>query len=151
QSRKVEGSRNWHKARGKVAKAYYRVACQRQDHQHKVSTAVVQTYTYIGLEDLNVSGLVANHKLARALSDAAFSCFKHYLSYKAEQWSGKVIEVGRFFASSRLCHVCGYKNAALRLEDREWACPECGSRHERDVNAARNIHQEAERLLMASR
>jgi len=95
--------------------------------------------------------LVKNRKLARALSDAAFSTFKRYLTYKAEQWSGKVIEVGRYFASSRLCHVCGYKNVDLTLVDREWTCPECRTWHERDVNAARNIHQEAQRLVMASR
>ncbi len=151
QSRKVEGSRNWQKVKERVAKTYYKVACQRQDRQHKVSTALAQTYTYIGMEDLNIKGLVKNRKLARSLSDAAFSAFKRYLSYKAEQWSGKVIEVGRFFASSRLCHVCGYKNVDLRLVDREWTCPDCRTWHERDVNAARNIHQEAQRMLMASR
>jgi len=151
QSRRVEGSRNWNKAKARVAKAYYKVTCKRQDRQHKVSTALARTYTYIGMEDLNVKGLVKNGKLARALSDAAFGAFKQYMIYKAEQWSGMVIEVGRFFASSRLCHVCGYKNIDLMLMDREWTCPDCHTRHDRDVNAARNIHQEAHRLLMASR
>ncbi len=151
QSRRVEGSRNWNKAKARVAKAYYKVTCKRQDRQHKVSTALARTYTYIGMEDLNVKGLVKNRKLARALSDAAFGAFKQYMIYKAEQWSGMVIEVGRFFASSRLCHVCGYKNIDLMLMDREWTCPDCHTRHDRDVNAARNIHQEAHRLLMASR
>src|SRR5262249_39930582 len=103
------------------------------------------------MEDLNVKGLVKNRKLARALSDAAFSAFKRYLTYKAEQWSGKVIEVGRFFASSRLCHVCGYKNVHLTLVDRGGTVRDCRPRRDRDVNAARNIHQEAQRLMMASR
>ena len=135
----------------KVAKAHYKVACQRADRQHKVSTVLAQTYTYIGMEDLNTRGLVKNRRLARALSDPAFSLFKQYLTYKTEQRSGMVVEVGRFFASSRLCHVCGYKNVDLRLEDREWTCSDCQSRLDRDLNAARNIHQEAQRLLMTSR
>jgi putative transposase len=151
QSRKVEGSQNWQKAKARASKAYYKVACQRADRQHKVSTALAQSYTYIGMEDLNVKGLVKNHKLARSLNDAAVGAFKQYVSYKAEQRSGMVIEVGRFFASSRLCHVCGYKNIDLTLLDREWTCPDCHTQHDRDVNAARNIHQEAQRLLMASR
>jgi len=85
--------------------------------------------------------MVRNHKLARALSDAAFGQFKQFLTYKVEQRSGMVIEVGRFFASSKLCHVCGYKNDDLELKDREWTCPnpKCRVHHDRDVNAAINI------------
>jgi putative transposase len=127
------------------------VTCRREDTQHKVSYALARTYTYIGIEDLNVKGLVRNHKLARALSDAAFGQFKQFLTDKVEQRSGMVIEVGRFFASSRLCHVCSYKNDALTLAIRVWTCPKCRTTHDRDVNAALNIHREAARLLMASR
>src|SRR5262249_27998796 len=98
-SRKVEGSRNWWRTTKKLAKAHYRVACQRQDRLHKMTTHVARTYGLIGLEDLNTKGMLANHCLAQAVSDASFFEVKRQLLYKAEQYGGYVQLVDRWYAS----------------------------------------------------
>jgi putative transposase len=145
-SRKVEGSQNWWKNTKKLAKAHYRVACQRQDTLHKMTTQVASTYALIGLEDLNTKGMLANHHLAQAVSDASFFEVKRQLLYKAEQYGGSVQLVDRWFPSSKTCHVCGWVKQDLTLADRVWMCEQCGTIHERDVNAAIMIETEALRL-----
>src|SRR5205085_8034915 len=109
-SRKVEGSQNWWKNAKKLAKAHYRVACRRRDTLHKMTTKVARTYALIGLEDLNTKGMLANHCLAQAVSDASFFEVKRQLLYKAEQYGGYVQLVDRWYASSKTCSSCDWKN-----------------------------------------
>ncbi len=145
-SRKVEGSQNWWKNTRKLAKAHYRVACQRQDALHKMSTHVARTYALIGLEDLNTKGMQALHCLAQAVSDASFFEVKRQLLYKAEQYGGYVQLVDRWFPSSKTCHSCGWVKEDLTLADRVWVCEQCGIVHDRDLNAAIMVETEALRL-----
>src|SRR2546425_3003914 len=145
--RKVEGSQNWWKQSKKLAKAHYRVTCQRQDVLHKMSTQVARTYALIGLEDLNTTGMLANHCLAQAVSDASFFEVKRQLLYKAEQYGGYVQLVDRWFPSSKTCSGCGWIHADLALAERVFSCHECGLVLDRDLNAAINIRKEALRLI----
>src|SRR2546425_9755403 len=146
-SRKGEGSQNWGKTTKKLAKAHYRVSCQRQDSLHKMSTKVARTYALMGLEDLNVKGMLANHQLAQAVSDASFFEVKRQLLYKAEQYGSYVQLIDRWFPSSKTCHVCGWVKEDLTLADRVWVCEQCGTVHDRDWNAAIMVETEALRLI----
>src|SRR5436305_2768880 len=146
-SRKVEGSQNWWKNTKKLAKAHYRVACQRQDGLHKMSRHVARTYAVIGLEDLNTKGMQSLHCLAQAVSDASFFEVKRELLYKAEQYGGSVQLVDRWFPSSKTCHACGWVKEDLTLADRVWVCEKCGIVHDRDLNAALMVETEALRLI----
>src|SRR5205807_6145420 len=146
-SRKVEGSQNWWKNAKKLAKAHYRVACQRQDSLHKMTTKVARTYALVGLEDLNTKGMLANHCLAQVVSDASFFEVKRQLLYKSEQYGGFVQLVDRWFPSSKTCHVCGWVKEDLTLADRVWVCEQCGIVHDRDLNAAIIVETEALRLI----
>ena len=111
-----------------------------------MTTKLAQTYGFIGLEDLNVKGMVKNRRLALSLSDAALGEFRHQLDYKA-QWFGSIVQtVDRFFPSSKTHHACGWKNDKLTLSDREWTYEKCGQKVHRDYNAALNIRDEAMRL-----
>ena len=146
-SRKVEGSQNWWKNSKKLAKAHDRVACQRQDTLHKMTTYLARTYALIGLEDLNTRGMLANHHLAQSVSDASFFEVKRQVLYKAEQYGGYVQLVDRWYASSKTCHHCEWIKQDLTLADRVWICEQCQAANERDFNAALNIRDEALRLL----
>jgi putative transposase len=146
-SRKVEGSQNWWKNAGKLAKAHYRVACQRQDTLHKMTTYLARTYSLIGLEDLNTKGMLANHHLAQSVSDASFFEVKRQVLYKAEQYGGYVQLVDRWYASSKTCHHCRWIKEDLTLADRMWVCEQCQAVNERDFNAALNVRDEALRLI----
>jgi putative transposase len=146
-SRKVEGSQNWGKNAKKLAKAHYRVVCQRQDVLHKMTTHVARTYALIGLEDLNTKGMLANHSLAQAVSDASFFEVKRQLLYKTEQHGGYVQLVDRWYPSSKTCSCCGWVDEDLTLADRVFICEACGLSIDRDLNAARNIQAEALRLI----
>jgi putative transposase len=145
-SRKVEGSRNWWKNTKKLAKAHYRVACGRQDTLHKMTVHLARTYALIGLEDLNSKGMLANHCLAQAVSDASFFEVQRQLLYKTEQYGGDVQLVDRWYPSSKTCHSCGWIKEDLTLDVREWICEQCDGIHERDLNASQNIRDEALRL-----
>src|SRR2546423_9553724 len=133
-SRKVEGSENWWKNTKKLAKSHYRVACQRQDALHKMTTHVTRTHALIGLEDLNTKGMLANHCLAQAVSDASFFEVKRQLLYKAEQYGGSVQLVDRWYASSKTCSRCDWMNEDLTLAEREFICQACGLIMGRDLN-----------------
>ncbi len=146
-SRKVEGSQNWWKNSKKLAKAHDRVACQRQDTLHKMTTYLARTYALIGLEDLNTRGMLANHHLAQSVSDASFFEVKRQVLYKAEQYGGYVQLVDRWYASSKTCHHCEWVKQDLTLADRVWICEQCQAANERDFNAALNIRDEALRLI----
>jgi putative transposase len=146
-SRQVEGSQNWWKNTKKLARAHYRVACQRQDTLHKMTTQVARTYALLGLEDLNTKGMLTNHCVAQAVSDASFFEVKRQLLYKAEASGGYVQLVDRWYASSKTCHHCGWVKEDLTLADRGWVCEQCGAVNERDVNASLNVRDEALRLV----
>jgi putative transposase len=147
-SRKTIGSNNWDRARIKVARLQERVVNRRIDSLQKLTTEIVRNYDIICIEDLNIRGMVRNHRLAKSISDASWGELARQLGYKCE-WHGKtLIKVDRFFASSQICGECGAKNEAVKnLSVREWGCMCCGAKHNRDRNAAKNILNEGLRLL----
>lgn len=148
-SKKVKGSNNRKKANLRVAKCYEKITNQRKDWQHKWSAKLVSENKVICLEDLNVAGMLKNHHLARSIQECAWSQFVNFLEYKAE-WSGtKIIKIGRFEPSSKLCS-CGYLNKNLTLADREWICPVCQTTHDRDLLASQNILKFGLKLLSGS-
>ena len=142
-ARRQKGSQGWHRTKDKLARLHATVRNRRMDGIHKMTTAVARQYGIIGMETLNVQGMMSNHRLARAVGDVGMYEIKRQLQYKSVLYGAVVVEVSPWFPSSRLCHACGQKNADLKLSDREWACPNCGCIHDRDVNAARNIRDEA--------
>ncbi|MEN9502147.1 MAG: hypothetical protein RI964_1432 [Pseudomonadota bacterium] len=144
-SRKVKGSANRHKVKQKLAKLHARIANIRKDSLHKLTTDLTRRFHTLGIEDLNVSGMVKNHHLSRAISDMGFFEFRRQLEYKAAMRGGIVVIADRFFASSKTCSAadCGHKVDKLPLSVREWTCPVCGAIHDRDVNAAKNLEEYA--------
>ena len=142
-ARKEKGSKNYEKMRIKVAKCHRSIANKRNDSLHNLSSYLVNNYKTICLEDLNVKGMLQNHHLAMAIQDASWGEFTRQLQYKSD-WNGvNVIYIGRFEPSSKTCSVCGYKKEDLKLSDRKWTCPNCGTKHDRDINAAVNIKEMA--------
>lgn len=142
-SKKTQGGSNYYKARMKVARLHARIANIRKDCLHKVTTYLTKTYAIIGIEDLNVKAMLKNHCLAKAIADIGFSEFVRQLEYKAEMYGAIIHKVSRWFPSSKLCSSCGYKLHELKLSTRKWECPSCGSFHDRDQNAAKNLENEA--------
>jgi len=137
-ARKIKGSNHYLKQKMVIALLHEHIKNQRQDYLHKISRYLVDNYDTICMEDLNVSGMVKNHKLARAISDMGWSEFKSMIEYKCD-WYGKNLSIiGRFDPSSKSCSSCGVINKDLTLNDREWTC-KCGKHHDRDINAAINI------------
>ncbi len=148
-SRRHTSSNNRKKAVVKLAKAHFKVACKRLDGLHKVTTHLVQKASLIGIEDLNVSGMLKNHRLAQAISEVSFAECRRQLAYKAPAHGSRVVVIERFFPSSKTCNQCGHVNHALTLDMRTWKCPTCDCTLDRDVNAARNIRDRALRLAHA--
>jgi len=138
-SRKQLGSRNRAKAKTKLARSYARTRHIRQDALHKLTTNLVGTAATIVIEDLDVSGMLANRRLSRAIADLGFYEFRRQLEYKTAMAGGALIVADRWFPSSKLCSVCGTKNETLELSERTWTCLSCGTFHDRDINAARNL------------
>jgi putative transposase len=146
-SRKTKGSSAREESKKNVAKVHERIANSRQDFLHKLSRKLVNESQVIVVENLNVKGMVKNRKLSKAISDVGWGMFVNFISYKLQQRSGKLIEIGRFFPSSKTCSCCGYLVDELPLDIREWDCPNCHTHHDRDGNAALNIRNEGIRIL----
>ena len=147
QSRKQKSSHNREKQRVRIAKAYERLTNQKDAYIHSVVNTLLSLYELICMEDLNVQGMLKNHKLAKAIQEVGFYKFKQILFDKANVNSKQVVLVDRFYPSSKTCHKCGYIKKDLSLSDREWVCPVCGEHLERDINAAINILIEGLRII----
>ncbi|MDY0964480.1 RNA-guided endonuclease TnpB family protein [Massilia sp. CFBP9026] len=142
-SRKVKGSRNRAKAKAKLARLYARIADMRRNSLHQLSAYITGHFHTIGIEDLNVKGMLANHCLARAIADMGFGELRRQLEYKAARCGGQVVVVDRWYPSSKTCSCCGYRMDVLPLTVRHWRCPGCDALHDRDVNAAINLRNMA--------
>ena len=149
-SRKEKGSNNRNKARLKLAKAYKKINDRKQYYLHQVSNTLIDENQVICMEDLNVKGMLRNHKLAESIQEMNFGEFRRMLEYKARWYNRKIVFVDRFYPSSKTCHNCGYINKNLTLKDRQWICPQCGEVIERDYNAALNILDEGLRIIGSS-
>jgi putative transposase len=138
-SKKKNGSKNKEKARIKVARQYEKITNIREDFHHKLSTRLIHENQVVVMEDLNVSGMVRNTKLARVISQQGWSQFVSFLKYKATMYGRELIQVDRFYPSSKTCSSCGTIQSSLPLRIREWTCESCGAVHDRDINAAKNL------------
>ena len=143
----IKGSQNYKKQKLKVALVHEKIKNQRKDFQHKWSRKIVNENQVIVSEDLNVKGMLKNHKLAKSIQDASFGSFLNMIAYKAIEQHRQYVKIGTFYPSSKLCHCCGFKYKGLKLEERFWTCPECGTYLDRDENAAINILNEGLRIL----
>lgn len=132
-------SSNRKKSAATLARLHARIAHVRADFTHKLTTRLCRDNQAVVIEDLHVKGMLANDRLARAISDAGFGLFRSQMEYKAKRFGTRLVIADRWYPSSRLCSICGWKNGALALNDREWRCPQCGTYHHRDYNAALNL------------
>lgn len=146
-SKKTKGSKNQEKARLKLAIAHEKLGNKRKDNLHKITTKLIKENDVICIENLNVKGMSKNHHLAKAIQDASFGTLVGMLKYKAAWHNRQIIEIGRYYPSSKICHCCGHKMDYMGLEIRNWSCPNCSTKHDRDINAAINIKNEGLRLL----
>jgi putative transposase len=146
-SRKKKGSNRYQKQKLKVAKLHKKITNSRLDNLHKVSTELITNYDVIFLEDLNIKGMIKNHKLAKHIADVSWSKFIDLLTYKAEWNDKQIAKIDRFFPSSKTCNCCGYINQNLKLDVREWTCPSCHTKLDRDLNASKNILKEGYKIL----
>lgn len=138
-SKKQKGSANRRKAKLRVARIHAKIADSRKDFSHKLSSRLVNENQVIAIETLAVSNMQKNHTLAKSISDASWSEFVRQLEYKSEWYGRKLVGIDRWYPSSKRCSDCGHTLKSLPLNVREWTCPECGSVHDRDINAARNV------------
>ncbi len=146
-AKKQKGSNSRNKYKRLVARVYGRVSNSRQDFLHKLSRKLVNENQVVVVENLHVKGMVRNPNLAKAISDAGWGTFTNFLAYKLEQKGGKLVEINRWYPSSKLCSNCYYQVDKMPLDIRVWTCPNCGAQHDRDGNAATNIRAEGIRML----
>ena len=146
-SRKKKGSNNRAKQKVRVAKVHEKIANKRKDHLHKVSAKIISENQVVCAETLNVDGMMKNHHLAKSIAMQSFATFLGFLEYKAKEKGKIFVQVDRWYASSKTCHSCGAKADAMPLNLRSWQCENCGARHDRDINAAKNILAEGIRIL----
>lgn len=148
-SKKVKGSNNRKKVQIRIAKLFERIMNKKDVYIHYVTNELLTYFDTIFMEDLNVQGMLKNHHLAKAIQEVGFYKFKETLVNKALVNNKQVVFIDRFYPSSKTCSVCGYKKRDLKLSDREWVCPQCGTKHDRDINAAMNILLEGQRIVTA--
>jgi putative transposase len=148
-ARKVKGSNNRNKQRFKVARLHEIVRNSRLDHLHKLSTQITNAYDAICVENLNIQGMLKNRRLANHISDASWVTFIGQLQYKAGWNDRELVKVGRFFPSSKTCHQCGHVNHDLNLSDRQWICPSCENKVDRDYNASKDILKKGLKIIGA--
>jgi len=146
-ARKEKGSKSRNKARKLAARVYERISNVRQDELHKLSRKLVDDNQVIVVENLHVKGIVRNHKLALAISDLGWGMFVNFLHYKLDREGKVLVEIDRWFPSSKLCSNCHYQVSEMPLDVRAWTCPSCGTHHDRDANASINIRAEGIRML----
>ena len=145
---KQKGSKNWNKQRIKIARLYEKITNIRKNNLHKISSQIIRENQFIFSEDLNIKGMVQNHNLAKSIHDCGWHELTRQLTYKSE-WNNRIYKkVNRYYPSSQLCNVCGYKNTNTKdLNVRFWECPECHTKHDRDINASKNILNEGLKLV----
>ena len=148
-SKKRKGSSNFNKQCNRIAKVFNTITNKKESYIHSVVNYLLHHYETIYMEDLNTSGMLKNHKLAKAIQEVGFFKFKTTLQNKALQNDKKVVLIGRYYPSSKTCSKCGYIHKELKLQDRQWQCPNCGTNHDRDKNAALNILHEGRRISAA--
>lgn len=148
-SKKVKGSNNRKKVQIRIAKLFERIMNKKDVYIHYVTNELLTYFDTIFMEDLNVQGMLKNHHLAKAIQEVGFYKFKETLVNKALVNNKQVVFIDRFYPSSKTCSVCGYKKRDLKLSDREWVCPQCGTKLDRDINAAMNILLEGQRIVTA--
>ena len=148
-SKKVKGSNNRKKVQIRIAKLFERIMNKKDVYIHYVTNELLTYFDTIFMEDLNVQGMLKNHHLAKAIQEVGLYKFKETLVNKALVNNKQVVFIDRFYPSSKTCSVCGYKKRDLKLSDREWVCPQCGTKHDRDINAAMNILLEGQRIVTA--
>lgn len=146
---KVVGSANYKKAQLKIARLHRKIANIRQDTLHKLTTYISKNHAVIGLEDLNVSGLMKNRKLAKAISDMGFYEFRRQLEYKTQLYGNQLVFVDRFYPSSKTCSNCGHVKESLSLSERTFKCEKCGFECDRDLNASINLEKAASSVVSA--
>ncbi|MDN6724758.1 MAG: IS200/IS605 family element RNA-guided endonuclease TnpB [Tetragenococcus halophilus] len=132
-------AKNYQKQKIKVARLHEKVTNQREDFLNKVSTEIIKNHDIICIEDLNIKGMLRNHKLSKSISDVSWSSFVTKLQYKADWYGKEIIKIDKWFPSSQICSECGHKDGKKSLDIREWTCPICHTQHDRDINASINI------------
>ena len=146
-SRRQKGSNRRNKARRLVARVHEKLSNARQDFLHKLSRKITDESQVVVVENLNIKGMVKNRRLSKAIAQSGWGMFLNFLDYKLKHKGGVLVEIDRFFPSSKLCSNCGHKYQELELSEREWICSLCKTKHSRDENAAKNIRLEGMRIL----